>query len=404
MLGGFSRPRLSRRRAVQALVALAGATMLPLGSVVYAQSTGGEAPPGGTQPTGTGTQPAGAGTTTTTRSPRGNNRFTPSPPAPDTQQPAGNPVVSNPIPGNAPASTGSQPAGSPPPTNALPATTTATASDAWVQNVRVTELWSGPDDKAISFGSMPEFSYFQVLAPQDGSRIKVKNPLGGIAYMTAKDLGPSGPPPEWYLALKNQVDIPARIIGGANVRRSPGIADDNIIDHLGHNASIDILGQVKGSDGDTWYRIAQNEFVHESLVRKPSQVQAYPGKVIVAELTEPCIVTAYENGKPVHSALALHGTTTWGTPTGFFSIVRRVENETMSSETLGIPRNGPGGYYLKDVLYTQYFTDDGASIHYNYWSSNWGYSGSHGCLGMTYDDALWFWNWTELGTPVLIQE
>ena len=124
----------------------------------------------------------------------------------------------------------------------------------------------------------------------------------------------------------------------------------------------------------------------------------------MAELTEPCIVTAYENGKPVYSTLSLHGTTAWETPTGFFTILRRVENETMSSEGLGIPRDGPGGYYLKDVLYTQYFTNDGASIHYNYWSSNWGYRGSHGCLGMSYDDALWFWTWTEVGTPVFIQE
>jgi len=139
-------------------------------------------------------------------------------------------------------------------------------------------------------------------------------------------------------------------------------------------------------------------------VRKPSPFPAHPGNLIVAELTEPCLVTAYENGKPVYSTLSLKGTTSWGTPTGFFTILRRVENETMSSETLGIPRDGPGGYYLKNVLYTQYFTPDGASIHYNYWSSNWGYSGSHGCLGMSYDDALWFWNWAEVGTPLVIKE
>jgi len=36
-----------------------------------------------------------------------------------------------------------------------------------------------------------------------------------------------------------------------------------------------------------------------------------------------------------------------------------VENETMDSATLGVPRDAPGGYYLKDVLYTQYFTPQG---------------------------------------------
>src|SRR5207237_986738 len=31
---------------------------------------------------------------------------------------------------------------------------------------------------------------------------------------------------------------------------------------------------------------------------------------------------------------------------------------------------------------------DGASIHYNYWSGNWGYAASHGCLGLTYADSF----------------
>ena len=402
MLGGSTHSRLSRRRAVQALVSLAAATLVPLGSVVNAQSTDTSDPPaepasGGT-PASSGTvQPANTSRPGTNPPPGGGNRFSPTPPSGGAPRPTGNPVVASPLPGNAPADSQAQPGASQP-------ASASTASVSWVQNIRDTELWSGPDDKAISFGSMPAFSYFQVLAPQDGPRIKVQNPLGGIAFITAKDLGPSGPPPAWYLDQKNRFDIPARISGGANVRRTPGIADDNVVTQLGHNAAITILAEVKGSDGDTWYRIGQNEFVHESLVRKPSPFPAHPGNLIVAELTEPCLVTAYENGKPVYSTLSLKGTTSWGTPTGFFTILRRVENETMSSETLGIPRDGPGGYYLKDVLYTQYFTNDGASIHYNYWSSNWGYSGSHGCLGMSYDDALWFWNWAEVGTPLVIKE
>ena len=76
-----------------------------------------------------------------------------------------------------------------------------------------------------------------------------------------------------------------------------------------------------------------------------------------------------------------------------FTIQRRVANETMNSDTIGIPRFGPGGYYLTNVLFTQYFTADGASIHYNYWSSNWGYAASHGCLGLTYADSAFLWDW-----------
>jgi hypothetical protein len=376
--------QLSRRDALRLLALAPAATIISLGSVTaasaYAQSSSEETPP--TEPrSATPTRNNGAGPS------NANNRFAPAPPAPSaTPQPAALP---------------SQPQNA-----AAPAlTTTTSAGLGWVQNHTPTDLWSGPDDQAISFGSVPPFSYFRVLGKQEGSRVRVQNPLtSGVAYITAKDVGPSGAPPEWYLAQKSQTSLPGRIVGGANIRSTPGIEDGNIVSKAGHNAGITVLGEVKGSDGETWYRLGQHEFVHGSLVRVPGQFPPHPGRLIVAELADPCIVTAYEDAKPVYSALALKGTAGWATPTGFYTILRRVQNETMSSEGLGIPRDAPGGWYLKDVLYTQYFTNDGASIHYNYWSSNWGYSGSHGCLGMSLDDSLWFWEWAEVGTPLVIQE
>ena len=93
------------------------------------------------------------------------------------------------------------------------------------------------------------------------------------------------------------------------------------------------------------------------------------------------------------------------TPRQFtFPLIRRVANETMNRDTIGIPRFGPGGYYLTNVLFTQYFTADGASLHYNYWSSNWGYAASHGCLGLTYADSAFLWSWAGLGTLVSIHD
>ena len=62
---------------------------------------------------------------------------------------------------------------------------------------------------------------------------------------------------------------------------------------------------------------------------------------------------------------------------------------------------GPG-WDVSNVLFTQYFTGEGHAIHYKYWSSNFGYQGSRGCLGMNYEDALWFWEWATVGTSVVI--
>jgi lipoprotein-anchoring transpeptidase ErfK/SrfK len=89
------------------------------------------------------------------------------------------------------------------------------------------------------------------------------------------------------------------------------------------------------------------------------------------------------------------------TKPGFYRILRRVYNETMDSRTI------PGladSYNLKDVLFTQYFTGDGAAIHYNWWGPprGFGMPGSHGCLGMRYDGSKFLWDWATVGTPIVI--
>jgi lipoprotein-anchoring transpeptidase ErfK/SrfK len=118
-----------------------------------------------------------------------------------------------------------------------------------------------------------------------------------------------------------------------------------------------------------------------------------PGRWIDVDLNEPAIVTAYEDGRVVYSTLTIYGIGDWETPLGTYTLDRRVANETMRGPT----------WHVTGVLFTQYFTGSGHSIHYNYWSANWGYRGSHGCLGMNYADSLWFWEWATLGTPIVIR-
>lgn len=115
--------------------------------------------------------------------------------------------------------------------------------------------------------------------------------------------------------------------------------------------------------------------------------------------------TAYEGDAAVYTAGVSTGKAGMDTPTGSFTILRRVANETMDSSTIGIPRNGPGGYYVTNVYYTQYFTSGGAALHANWWSpdSAFGsYPTSHGCVGMRTGDAAWFWDFASVGTPVYI--
>jgi hypothetical protein len=65
----------------------------------------------------------------------------------------------------------------------------------WVENFIVTDLWSGPDQNAVNFGTQPQFSSFLVVAPQTGARLYVFVPTTrNYAYIDAKAVGPSGPP------------------------------------------------------------------------------------------------------------------------------------------------------------------------------------------------------------------
>ena len=59
-----------------------------------------------------------------------------------------------------------------------------------------------------------------------------------------------------------------------------------------------------------------------------------------------------------------------------YEIWRRVANETMDSSTVGIPLGRPGSYHLTGVLFTQYFTHDGAALEAQvYRLANWRVSG-----------------------------
>jgi hypothetical protein len=282
----------------------------------------------------------------------------------------------------------------------------AAAQELWVQNFDVTELWSGPDSGAVFFGWLRKFSYLK-LVRQQAERFYVFNPRSNnYAWVAVRVVGPSGPPPPDYLepiTVVAKLNLPGRIVGTTPIYGDPVADPAEWVRDASHNAPVVVEAQVKGTGSGEWYRLDSGEFVQGEDLRLPGQPQArYDGKWIDAELTEPTIVTMYEGDKAVASALAVHGVSAWKTPTGAYRVWRRVFNETMSSEGLGIPRNAPGGYYVENVLYTQYFTGDGAALHYNYWSSNFGYAGSHGCLGLNLNDSVWLWNWAELGTPVVV--
>ncbi len=107
--------------------------------------------------------------------------------------------------------------------------------------------------------------------------------------------------------------------------------------------------------------------------------------------------TAYEGIKPLYVAVVATGVPGLETPKGDWRIFSRVANETMRG----------ADYFLTGVLFTQYFTSWGVAIHYNYWTPDEQFgnrAGSHGCVGMRYDDALYFWEFANIGTRVTVHD
>jgi hypothetical protein len=301
------------------------------------------------------------------------------------------------------------------------------ANAEWIANHVETRL-IGADGQPVA--GLPMWTRMRIVRGLPNGFIQVWVPRFGLyGRVAANAIGPVPAPARDELAAEQldgptimwPVDLPARVVGGGNLRTWPAVGN-TLLRTVGHNTPLQIIDSVVGDEGDEWYRASLLDgktdqalalgYIHNSLVRLPRlpyaainpDRQETPGRHFEADLKDPAMLTAFEDGVAIWSTLTLKGTVTHRTPSGIHRILWRIPNETMSSERVypPIPRDAPGGYYLKNVLFTQYFTSDGASIHYNYWSSNWGYAGSHGCLGVAYNEAKFAWDWADVGTPVYV--
>jgi lipoprotein-anchoring transpeptidase ErfK/SrfK len=202
-----------------------------------------------------------------------------------------------------------------------------------------------------------------------------------------------------------------RVVGpdSLNVRAAPDTSSE-VVEVLQQGEAVEVEGSVAGeevfSGNVTWFRVPGG-YVYSAHTRPyggTADSAGMSGRWIEVDRTDQ-IARAIDSGEIVYQAPVTVGVQAWPTPVGQFEIIRRVANETMDSATIGINPDGADGYYLEDVLYTQYITDTGVAIHYNYWTERGAfgnYPASHGCIGMMLADAEFFWEFGEIGMPVII--
>jgi hypothetical protein len=292
------------------------------------------------------------------------------------------------------------------PADAADRAATQTVGPRWAVTTSEAALRSQPDIADNRFGFARPGTRVQLLS-YDGDWAYVFNPhTRGTAYVYSNLLARSSPPSPYVSMpappLHEELSDTIVLTQDSILASYPSPSPDAAFMPLNASTTESILGTVIGEDGALWYQTSDFYYVPSSGVFVPSLSDSFEGRWLVATLLPVTKVLALEGQRTVRTMLALRGIAVFPTPTGVFSIVRRVPNETMDSMTLGIPHSSPYGYLVKNVLYTQYFTPDGASLHDNYWSSNFGGVGSHGCLGLSLADSKWLWDWASIGVPVIV--
>ncbi len=207
-----------------------------------------------------------------------------------------------------------------------------------------------------------------------------------------------------------------------NVRSGPGV-DFPVVAQLRNNIVLKVGGQVE-REGSVWYKIIFDEWLRyperlkgdwyvsaefvEVLLDEGSKTAWEDGiattsheKEIVVDRSEQKLY-AYENGELFMEISISTGLQLTPTPRGSFTVFKKTPSRYMQGPLPGLASDQ---YYdLPGVPWNLYFTEGGAVIHGAYWHDSFGSPYSHGCVNVSPDEARELYNWTPLGTKVIVRD
>jgi lipoprotein-anchoring transpeptidase ErfK/SrfK len=108
------------------------------------------------------------------------------------------------------------------------------------------------------------------------------------------------------------------------------------------------------------------------------------------------------NGKLARTIPITGGKSGFDTRSGTKLIIEKFEVKRMDAATVGIQPGDPEYYDIPDVQYAQRVTYSGEFLHAAPWSvyAQGSFNVSHGCVGMSTDNAAWLFSITHRGDPV----
>jgi len=113
-------------------------------------------------------------------------------------------------------------------------------------------------------------------------------------------------------------------------------------------------------------------------------------------------LTAYQNGRVLRTIPITTGKPGFTTRSGVKVIIEKYRTKRMNSETVGISSGDPEAYDIDDVEYAMRVTYSGEFLHAAPWSvGSQGYANvSHGCTGMSTENAGWLYSISKRGDVV----
>ena len=107
------------------------------------------------------------------------------------------------------------------------------------------------------------------------------------------------------------------------------------------------------------------------------------------------------NGVVVKTIPVSTGRDQYPTHSGVHVASEKANPKIMDSSTVGIPRDGPGGYY-ESVPFSVRISNSGEFVHAASWStgSQGNSNVSHGCVNVSPTDGQWFYDFTQIGDVV----
>ena len=156
------------------------------------------------------------------------------------------------------------------------------------------------------------------------------------------------------------------------------------------------------AEGEMWLMIGPDEWLNGAEVAVVYPTAQPPegvtnGRWIEVNLYEQTIAV-YQDNHMVFATLASTGQWGWWTQPGLFQIYEKKETTHMRG---AFEADFSDFYFLEDVPWTMYF-DQLRALHGAYWHNAFGQPRTHGCVNLSPGDALWLYNWSQIGDWVYV--